>query len=234
MRWVAPGNRRSLRASGGRRTGGAAVHLAPSTVGRQAGSEQLGASLLEIPPGASTFPLHFHHANEVMLLVVARRPTLRTLEGERELEPGEILAFPTGRRGAHRARARRRWRPPGGHRHRPRWQRPRAASGPMSADPSLPLGPERDRVCWSHGFWRPVPFGLSITEFVALDATVGGCLRRPRLAVLRTGTGRTWRARLGAEARQRRACAAPKVGWGAGHAQADAGDDLLAALISAA
>src|SRR6266700_1135620 len=36
------------------------------------------------------------------------------------------------------ARARRRWRPPGGHRHRPRWQRPRAASGPMSADPSLP------------------------------------------------------------------------------------------------
>src|SRR5207237_5232221 len=32
------------------------------------------------------------------------------------------------------ARARRRWRPPGGHRHRPRWQRPRAASGPMSAN----------------------------------------------------------------------------------------------------
>src|SRR5438309_11000932 len=32
-------------------------------------------------------------------------------------------------RGCHRegARARRRWRPPGGHRHRPRWQRPRAA-----------------------------------------------------------------------------------------------------------
>ena len=28
-------------------------------------------------------------------------------------------------------RARRRWRPPGGHRHRPRWQRPRAASGPV-------------------------------------------------------------------------------------------------------
>src|SRR5438309_827381 len=36
------------------------------------------------------------------------------------------------RRGCHRegAPARRRWRPPGGHRHRPRWQRPRAASGP--------------------------------------------------------------------------------------------------------
>ena len=33
------------------------------------------------------------------------------------------------------ARARRRWRPPGGHRHRPRWQRPRAAAGPHERSP---------------------------------------------------------------------------------------------------
>lgn len=71
-------------------------------LGRQAGPEQLGASLFEIPTGASTFPLHAHHANEELLLVVAGRPTLRTLDGERELEPGEVVAFPTGRRGAHR------------------------------------------------------------------------------------------------------------------------------------
>src|SRR3954471_2542088 len=38
-------------------------------------------------------------------------------------------------------RARRGCRPPGGHRHRPRWQRPQAASGPMTADPSLPGWP---------------------------------------------------------------------------------------------
>jgi uncharacterized cupin superfamily protein len=31
-------------------------------IGRQAGSELLGASLFEVPPGASTFPLHAHHA----------------------------------------------------------------------------------------------------------------------------------------------------------------------------
>ena len=30
------------------------------------------------------------------------------------------------------AGARRRWRPPGGHRHRPRWQRPRPAAGQLS------------------------------------------------------------------------------------------------------
>ena len=42
------------------------------------------------------------------------------------------------------ARARRRRRPPGGHRHRPRWQRPRAASGPVSAAPAPGLQRRRD------------------------------------------------------------------------------------------
>src|SRR4051794_15495809 len=49
-----------------------------------------------------------------------------------EAKLAEVTACRCHREGA---RARRRWRPPGGHRHRPRWQRPRAASGPMSADP---------------------------------------------------------------------------------------------------
>jgi uncharacterized cupin superfamily protein len=72
-------------------------------IGRQAGSEQLGASLFEVPPGASSFPLHVHYANEEMLIVVAGRPTLRTFDGpERELAPGDVVAAPVGPRGAHR------------------------------------------------------------------------------------------------------------------------------------
>ena len=71
-------------------------------LGRQAGSERLGASLFELPPGASTFPLHAHHANEELLVVLAGRPTLRVAEGERELAPGEVVACPVGRAGAHR------------------------------------------------------------------------------------------------------------------------------------
>jgi uncharacterized cupin superfamily protein len=73
-----------------------------SRVGRQSGAEKLGASLFEVPPGASTFPLHVHHANEELIVVLAGRPTLRTIDGERELAPGEVVACPTGRRGAHR------------------------------------------------------------------------------------------------------------------------------------
>jgi uncharacterized cupin superfamily protein len=68
-----------------------------SRIGRLAGSEQLGASLFEVPPGSSTFPLHLHHANEELLIVLAGRPTLRTLDDERELATGEVVAFPAGR-----------------------------------------------------------------------------------------------------------------------------------------
>jgi uncharacterized cupin superfamily protein len=71
-------------------------------IARQAGSEKLGASLFEIPPGASSFPLHVHWANEEMIVVLAGRPALRSLDGERELEPGEVVACPSGERGAHR------------------------------------------------------------------------------------------------------------------------------------
>lgn len=73
-----------------------------SRVGLRAGARELGASLFEVPPGASTFPLHAHHNNEELVVVLAGRPTLRTLEGERQLEEGEVVACPMGREGAHR------------------------------------------------------------------------------------------------------------------------------------
>lgn len=37
------------------------------------------ASLYELPPGASSFPLHIHHANEELIIVLSGRPTLRGL-----------------------------------------------------------------------------------------------------------------------------------------------------------
>jgi uncharacterized cupin superfamily protein len=70
-------------------------------LGGQAGGERLGASLYEIPPGQATFPYHAHFANEEMLIVVAGRPSLRTPEGWRELEPGEVVALRVGPEGAH-------------------------------------------------------------------------------------------------------------------------------------
>jgi uncharacterized cupin superfamily protein len=70
-------------------------------VGAAAGGEKLGATLYEVEPGGRVSPLHVHHANEEMLFVISGRPTLRTTDAERELEPGEVIVFPSGRRGAH-------------------------------------------------------------------------------------------------------------------------------------
>jgi uncharacterized cupin superfamily protein len=70
-------------------------------LGRQAGSERLGASLFELAPGEAAFPYHFHYGNEELLLVVQGAPSLRTPEGWRELQEGEVVGFPVGERGAH-------------------------------------------------------------------------------------------------------------------------------------
>jgi uncharacterized cupin superfamily protein len=70
-------------------------------LGRQAGADRLGASLFELAPGCAAFPMHYHLGNEEMLLVIAGRPSLRTPDGERELETGEVVSFPRGEAGAH-------------------------------------------------------------------------------------------------------------------------------------
>ena len=70
-------------------------------IGRQAGSERLGASLYVMPPGEAMCPYHFHFGEEEMLIVIAGRPSLRTPDGWRELEPGEVVAFLVGEQGAH-------------------------------------------------------------------------------------------------------------------------------------
>ena len=70
-------------------------------LGRQAGAEQLGASLWEIEPGQAAYPYHWHLAQEEMIVVLAGRPSLRSPEGWRELEEGEVVSFRTGEEGAH-------------------------------------------------------------------------------------------------------------------------------------
>jgi uncharacterized cupin superfamily protein len=75
-------------------------------IGVQAGCENLGASLYELPPGEAICPYHAHLANEEMLLVIAGAPSLRTPDGWRALSPGEVVAFPVGERGAHQVQNR--------------------------------------------------------------------------------------------------------------------------------
>jgi uncharacterized cupin superfamily protein len=70
-------------------------------IGYELGTELIGASLWELPPGEAAYPYHFHYSDEELLIVLSGRPSLRTPEGTRELEEGEALRFCLGEEGAH-------------------------------------------------------------------------------------------------------------------------------------
>ena len=65
------------------------------------GGELLGCSVYDVPPGERLWPYHYHLGNEEWLVVVTGRPALRVPSGERELAPGDVVAFPAGEEGAH-------------------------------------------------------------------------------------------------------------------------------------
>ncbi len=70
-------------------------------IGYELGSELIGASFWEVPPGEAAYPYHYHYSDEELVIVICGRPTLRTPEGEREMDEGEAVRFELGEEGAH-------------------------------------------------------------------------------------------------------------------------------------
>ena len=66
------------------------------------GAKGTGASAYELPPGQALCPYHYEWGEEEWLLVLGGRPTLRDPDGEHELEPMDLVFFPTGPEGAHK------------------------------------------------------------------------------------------------------------------------------------
>jgi uncharacterized cupin superfamily protein len=71
-------------------------------VGREAGGEAFAVKVYELPPGESVCPYHYEYEEE-WLLVLAGSVLVRTPEGDQELSLGEIVCFPPGPKGAHKA-----------------------------------------------------------------------------------------------------------------------------------
>jgi uncharacterized cupin superfamily protein len=69
-------------------------------IGRRLGGELLGATMFEVQPGYRG-PYHLHYGNEEWVLVVDGTPTLRSPDGERVLQEGDIAVFPRGEAGLH-------------------------------------------------------------------------------------------------------------------------------------
>jgi uncharacterized cupin superfamily protein len=66
--------------------------------------DTLGASVYELAPGTTVGLYHFHHGAEELLIVLRGRPSLRTPEGTRQLEEGDVVHFARGPAGAHQVR----------------------------------------------------------------------------------------------------------------------------------
>jgi uncharacterized cupin superfamily protein len=72
-----------------------------SSIRPELGGELIGCTVYELPPGEQLWPYHYHLNNEEWLVVVAGRLTLRTPDGEQELQPGDVAGFAEGKAGAH-------------------------------------------------------------------------------------------------------------------------------------
>ena len=72
-----------------------------AAIGPRLGAALVGTTLYELSPGEATWPYHYELGCEEWLIAVSGRPPLRSPDGERELEPGDVAVFPEGPAGAH-------------------------------------------------------------------------------------------------------------------------------------
>jgi uncharacterized cupin superfamily protein len=68
---------------------------------RRLNGQMLGASIYVIGPGQKSFPYHFHHSNEEMLIVLDGSITVRTSDGSQLAGRGDAMIFRKGPQGAH-------------------------------------------------------------------------------------------------------------------------------------
>src|ERR1700749_844577 len=73
-------------------------------LGAALGAARPGLSVYELPPGQAIGPYHYEDPDEEWLLVVSGTPTLRHPGGEEQLEPWDVVFFPSGPDGAHQVR----------------------------------------------------------------------------------------------------------------------------------
>lgn len=70
-------------------------------IGVEAGTRALGCSHLEVPPGKTAYPFHFHSAHEEALYILEGTGTVRIGEDRVEVRAGDYVGFPAGPQFAH-------------------------------------------------------------------------------------------------------------------------------------
>ena len=106
----------------------------PRAVGEAIGSQRIGGTVYELPPGESAWPYHYELGDEEWMIVLDGRVEVRTPEGEQELGARRRRLLPRGPRAA-----RTRWStaPP-----RP----PTSSCSPRVRSPAVAVYPDSQKV----------------------------------------------------------------------------------------
>jgi uncharacterized cupin superfamily protein len=67
--------------------------LSGRSLGVAAGSQKLGCTLYQVPPGKTAFPAHVHHANEEAVYILSGTGTLRLGAEQHPVGAGDFLVF---------------------------------------------------------------------------------------------------------------------------------------------
>jgi uncharacterized cupin superfamily protein len=81
--------------------GSGAFHSRVYELTERLGASVIGAAVWDVSAGFKSGPYHFHPGVEEWLCAVDGAPVLRTPDGERTLEPGELATFSADPAGAH-------------------------------------------------------------------------------------------------------------------------------------
>jgi uncharacterized cupin superfamily protein len=76
-------------------------HVSNRRLGPVAGNAQLGATLTELPPGAISYPFHYHCANEEAIYILSGTGTARIGDARIAVRAGDWIALPVGPTHAH-------------------------------------------------------------------------------------------------------------------------------------
>lgn len=67
-----------------------------AAIARRLGAQRLGYRVIELPPGKRGWPLHHHHVNEEMFLVLSGTGLFRLGRETIAVGPGDVVAAPAG------------------------------------------------------------------------------------------------------------------------------------------
>ncbi len=77
------------------------IHTAIPRLSKEADAKHLDFDVRCLLPGKYSYPYHFHHNAEELMVILSGSIKLRTQEGFQELQAGDIIFFEKGKTGAH-------------------------------------------------------------------------------------------------------------------------------------